>query len=221
MRARANEYGVRMGLHDFKRRLFAKYYDRITGGYDAAVREQKLELLRNLNGTVVEIGPGTGANLQLLPEGVSWIGIEPNEHMHSQLQAKADELGLTVDVRCLSAGKLPLEDESVDCVLSTLVLCSVPDVAGVLREIQRVLKPGGQFVFWEHVISPEGALLRGFQHMITPFQRFIADGCCCNRDFGKSLREANFRELRIDAFQVPGEVAPAWIRHHVSGVAER
>ncbi len=210
-----------MGLREFKSRMFAKYYDRMAGAYDERMRDQKRELLSSLTGTVVEIGPGTGANLSLLPKGVALIGIEPNEHMHPQIREKARALGMEVDLRLLPVGKLPLEDQSVDGVLSTLVLCSVPDVPAALEEIYRVLKPGGQFVFWEHVIAPKGILKRTFQHLWTPVQRFLADGCCCNRDFEKSLRESSFGETQVHAFNIPKDAGPPWIRPHVSGVAIR
>ena len=210
-----------MGCFDFKRRLFATYYDAMTAEYDAAMAEPKRELLAQLHGLVVEIGPGTGSNLALLPEGVQWVGIEPNLHMHPLLKAKAQALGRSVDLRCLSAGKLPFEDGSVDCVLSTLVLCSVPDLDQTLAEILRVLKPGGRFVYWEHVLAPEGKRLRALQHLFNPLQRFLADGCRCNRDFLKGLERAGFQELRTDAFLLPKGLTPPWIRPHVSGVGIR
>ena len=131
-----------------RRLLFAKYYDRAMARYERLLGPRKRELLSDLSGTVVELGPGTGVNLELLPPGLRWIGIEPNLHMHPALREKADRLGLEVDLRDLSGEKLPLEDGSVDAVLSTLVMCSVPDLPGILREVHRVLRPGGRFVFW-------------------------------------------------------------------------
>jgi ubiquinone/menaquinone biosynthesis C-methylase UbiE len=215
-------YGLGMGLTEFRRRKFAEMYDSMGAAYDEVQREPKRELLKVLHGRVVEIGPGTGVNLELLPEGVEWLGIEPNDHMHPMLREKAKKLGLKdVDLRCLSAGKLPLEDASVDCVLATLVLCSVPDVDGTLQEIKRVLKPGGKFVFWEHVIDPKLMRRRMMQHMFNPLQRFIANGCCCNRDFLANLERAQFTEIEMEPFRIPKGTGPPWIRSHVRGVALR
>jgi len=202
-------------------RLFARYYDRMAAAYDKELTPRKQEFLADLEGVVVEIGPGTGCNLVHMPDGVEWIGIEPNEHMHPLLLEKARGLGLDVDLRLLSAGKLPLDDQSVDAVLSTLVLCSVPDTAQVLGEIHRVLKPGGCFYFWEHVIAPESRRLRFLQHAITPLQRFIADGCRANRDLATDIRAAAFSSVEVEEFSAPKGVAPAWIRPHVMGKAVR
>jgi SAM-dependent methyltransferase len=206
---------------DLRRKLFARYYDRMAQVYEREVAPDKAALLRDLAGTVLEIGPGTGANLEHLPAGVSWIGIEPNEHMHPLLRAKAEALGLAVDLRRLGAEGLPAEAGSVDAVLSTLVLCSVPDPAGVLAEIRRVLRPGGRFVFWEHVGAAPGSGLRALQHALTPFQRFFADGCRANRDLGADIRAAGFADVQLEEFRVPKGVAPPWIRPHVRGFATR
>ena len=206
---------------DFRRRLFARYYDRMAAAYEERVGPQKDPLFAGVRGTVVEIGPGTGANLARFPEGVQWIGIEPNPHMHPLLRARAEELGMELDIRGLSAEELPLEDASVDVVLSTLVMCSVPDLERVLTEIRRVLKPGGRFIFWEHVAARPRTFLRGLQHAMTPLQRFLADGCRANRDLGKSIRGAGFSSIELEEFSVPAGVAPAWIRPHIRGIAVR
>jgi ubiquinone/menaquinone biosynthesis C-methylase UbiE len=206
---------------DLRQRLFAKLYDRATARYERLLHPRKRELLAGLSGRLVEIGPGTGANLDLFPSGVEWIGIEPNAHMHPALRKKAEALGIRVDLRELSAGRLPLEDESVDAVLSTLVLCSVPDTAQVLAEIRRVLKPGGRFYFWEHVLAREGEALRALQHCLTPLHRLLADGCRCNRDLARDIRGAGFRTVELEEFRVPAAAAPTWVRPHIRGIATR
>lgn len=202
-------------------RLFARYYDTLAARYDRIMAPRKREFLADMRGLVVEIGPGTGVNLALLPGGIEWIGIEPNEDMHPILREKADALGFEVDLRALVAEKLPLENDSVDTVLSTLVLCSIPDLCASLEEIKRVLKPGGRFYFWEHVIAPERSLVRGMQHLLAPVQRFLADGCCINRDLGLSIREAGFASVELEEFRIPKRAAPFWIRPHVTGIATK
>jgi len=208
-----------MGLGDLRRRLFARYYDRVTAGYEAEVRDRKRRLIGPLEGTVVELGPGTGWNLSLLAPGVRWIGVEPNEHMHAPLREKARELGVNVELHKADAAHLPFEDGSVDAIVSTLVLCSVPDLPAVLAEVRRVLKPGGRFVFWEHVLAPKGAMLRGTQHALTPIWRLYADGCRCNRDTGSAIQSAGFTQVELEAFEAPRGFAPSWIRPHIAGTA--
>lgn len=204
-----------------RRLLFAKYYDRAMARYERLLGPRKRELLADLSGTVVELGPGTGVNLELLPPGLRWIGIEPNLHMHPALREKADRLGLEVDLRDLSGEKLPLEDGSVDAVLSTLVMCSVPDLPGILREIHRVLRPGGRYVFWEHVLAPGPRSLRALQHALTPLHRLWADGCRCNRDVGAEVLSGPFQEVELEAFSIPREAGPPWLRPHVAGAARK
>ncbi len=204
-----------------RRRLFARLYDRATQRYERIMRPRKRELLASLTGTVVELGPGTGASLELLPEAVRWIGIEPNQHMHPLLIARAESLGREIDLREHSAEALPLADASADAVLSTLVLCSVPDVGQVLAEVRRVLRPGGRYVFWEHVLAPEPGPLRWLQRGLTPLHRLLADGCRCDRDLEGELRRAGFEDLELEAFRAPREAAPAWVRPHVRGFARR
>lgn len=211
-----------MGLRDLKRRLFARYYDRITAGYEDAVRERKRALVGPLRGTVVEIGPGTGWNLPLVDPSVRWIGVEPSEPMRERLHERARELGREIEVRDGGAEELPFEDGEVDAVLSTLVLCSIADLGGALAEARRVLRPGGQLVFWEHVLAPEEQpLLRGVQRGLAPLWRLYADGCRCDQDTAGALRAAGFAELELERFEAPRGLAPPWVRPHIAGIAVR
>jgi len=202
-------------------RLFARHYDRMAARYEREMGPRRAAFLGQLSGTVVEIGPGTGVNLAHVPAGVKWIGIEPNEHMHPLLLEKAAALGLDVDLRLLTAGRLPLDDASVDGALSTLVLCSVPDVAQALAEVRRVLKPGAPFLFWEHVIAPTGMALRFLQRIMCPVHRVLADGCHTQRDLAADIRAADFTSVEIQEFRIPGKAGPVWIRPHIMGVARR
>jgi len=170
---------------------------------------------------VVELGPGTGHNLDLLPQDVEWVGVEPNEHMHPLLLEKARRLGREVELHLLEAQRLPFEDSSVDGVVSTLVLCSVPDVAAVLEEVRRVLRPGGRFVFWDHVRDPERPWMRGLQRALCPLHRFCADGCRTDRDVAGQVRDADFASVDAQEFRVPKAAAPPWIRPHAAGIATR
>lgn len=202
-------------IRSLHRRLFAWFMDRVGERYEELVKERKRRLLDGLEGTVVEIGPGTGPNLRHLDEGVRWIGIEPNPWMDSYLAREARRRGRRIHLIRGRAESLCLADASVDAVLSTLVLCSVDPLDSALAEIHRVLKPGGRLVFIEHVGAPQGSWLRRLQRWIRPAWRRVADGCRPDRDTGQRIREAGFRRLELDTFRLPLPV----VAPHVAGTA--
>lgn len=207
---------VRPGL---RKRLFARWYDRLTVEHEACVRERKRRLFADLRGDVLEIGAGTGANVALLPPGVRWIAVEPNPYMRDELLAKAEQAGVPVELRAGHGEELPAADGSVDAVISTLVLCSVDDPARVLREVRRVLRPGGRFVFLEHVAAPTGTPLRLLQRLARPVWRFLADGCRPDRETERDLRAAGFRSVDLEAWRLPWRVSLGVVAPHVAGVA--
>lgn len=202
----------RVGL---RKRVFAWLMANCTGRHERMVADRKRTLLGGLSGTVVEIGPGAGANLPYYARGVHWIGIEPNPHMHSYLERGAKALGLDAELRKRFADDLVIVDGSVDAVVSTLVLCSVDDVVGSLREIRRVLKPGGKFVFLEHVAAPEGGRTHRWQHRIAPFSAYFADGCRPDRETWRAIESAGFSDVQLEHFHLPLPV----IGPHIAGVA--
>lgn len=183
--------------------------------YNQRVEERKRRMFSDLSGSVLEIGPGTGANLKFYPERVLLTGLEPNPHMQRYLNEKAGKLGRQIDVLTGTAEDIPLEDESVDAVVSTLVLCSVKDQEQVLREIQRILKPGGTFLFMEHVAAPEHTFLRRIQRWIKPLWKRMADGCRPDRETWKAIEEAGFEDLQLEYFRLPLPV----VGPHIMGTA--
>jgi ubiquinone/menaquinone biosynthesis C-methylase UbiE len=185
--------------------------------YDALLADRKTSLLSGIRGTIVEIGPGTGANFRYYPRGIHWIGAEPNRHMHRYLRRAADSSGLAIDVRSSRAEALDLADQSADAVISTAVLCSVDDLDKVLQEIRRVLRPGGQFIFIEHVAADRGSVLSGIQHAIQPLWSCMADGCHAARDTQKAIAHAGFEPVSFERFRLPlGPIAP-----HIAGIVVR
>lgn len=183
--------------------------------YEETVAPYKRALLSDLSGTVLEIGAGTGANFAYYPRGIRWIGIEPNLHMHPYLLRTASEYGITGEVRGEIAERLPVDDASVDAVVSTLVLCSVGDQASALREIRRVLRPGGRYVFVEHVAAPEHTRLWWLQKLIKPFWKAAADGCEPDRDTAAAVERAGFTQVDIQTFRAPLTLASP----HIAGKA--
>ena len=187
-----------------RQRLFARFM----AGADDLSHElyatKKQELLGALSGRVLEIGPGTGVNLRYLRAGLDWTGVEPNHAMHPHLLAEAKRLGINVELRMGISEDLGVESESFDAVVSTLVLCSVGDIAGTLNEIRRVLKPAGTFVFLEHVADRPWSF-RWFVQKVVPFTpwRYFSDGCNPGREIGEVIfviRARRWCQMRAQCF---------------------
>ncbi len=147
-----------------------------------SVRRYKQRVFAGLPPTVVEIGPGVGTNLRYLRPGSTWVAIEPNSAMHGRLRAAAERHGVRLDLRDRVAERTGLPPGSVETVISSLVLCTVTDPAGVVAEVRRVLRPGGTFRFVEHVAARR-------EHPLAPCSERYAgrgygpfEGCSCERD---------------------------------------
>lgn len=181
--------------------------------------ERKQDLLGGLSGTVVEIGPGAGVNLPYYADDVRWIGIEPNVYFHPRLHERLADLDRAGDVRAGTAERLALPDASADAVVSTLVLCSVDDLSAALAEIRRVLRPGGRFVFIEHVAAPPGSLLRRVQRGIKPLWGVVGDGCRPDRETGRLIERAGFADVHIERFDAAMPLPV--VRPHIAGTARR
>src|SRR5664279_1133013 len=163
------------GRNGWRQRLFAWAHSAGEADeYDAIIAPYKRKLLSDLSGTVLEIGAGTGENFPFYAPGIHWIGIEPNLYMQERLLSTAEKYQIAGEVRAEVAEHLPVEDGSVDAVVSTLVLCSVSDQDTVLREVKRVLRPGGRFVFIEHVAAPDHSRQWWMQKLIKPAWRLTA-----------------------------------------------
>jgi ubiquinone/menaquinone biosynthesis C-methylase UbiE len=197
------------------KRLNAALMARGSAGYERMVGERKRALLGNLSGDVLEIGPGTGPNLAYYSAGIHWIGLEPNPYMHAYLQQAAAQRGLHVDLGSGTAEQLPGADNSLDAVVITLDLCSVTDPAGVLQEIRRVLKPGGRFIFVEHVAAPQGSRTRRFQDWLRPVWNVIGDGCHPNRETWVAIEQAGFERVDYEHFHLAVPITGP----HIAGVA--
>ena len=160
-------------------------------------------LIGGIHGTVLEIGAGTGANFDRLPKDVDWIGLEPNRVDTAILRANAIEHGQQRQPLVAVCEAIPLKNESVDAVLSTLVLCSVRDQRRSLDEIARVLRPGGVFVFAEHIAAARRSFLYKIQRLIAPATRRFDHGCDPSRDTVSSIRRSRLQITELHEFWLP------------------
>ncbi|MGI9553243.1 MAG: class I SAM-dependent methyltransferase [Aurantibacter sp.] len=161
-------------------------------------KTRKSELFSEVEGTVLEIGPGTGVNFLFLENHpVKWIGIEPNPAMHPYLLEAAAKQSIPVSLLECYTENICLPDSQVDYVISTEVLCSVTDLHKSLLEIKRVLKPDGKFLFLEHVVDKKNLVRRAVQKTVpyTPWKCF-SDGCNPGRDIGAAIENVGFSDVR-------------------------
>lgn len=177
------------------------------------------ELVRQAEGRVLEIGAGTGLNLGHYGPGVRALElVEPAPEMRRVLASAAAEAGRPVGLLDGVAEALPAEDGSVDAVVGTFVLCSVEDPGAVLREIARVLRPGGHYLGLEHVLADGRALARA-QRTVAPAWRFIARGCRPHQDAAALVAASPLRLESAVAFRGPRQPWP--VRPGVRIVARR
>jgi ubiquinone/menaquinone biosynthesis C-methylase UbiE len=193
-------------------RVFAFGYDRVMAGTEAAgLGERRRELLAGAHGDVLEVGGGTGVNLPFYPESVRTLTvIEPEPAMARRLEPRLRGQAFTGALVGTSAEELPFPDATFDIAVSTLVLCTVTDQPRVLRELHRVLKPGGRLLFIEHVRSDDPRLAR-WQDRWNPVQKRIGHGCNCNRATLTGIEQAGFTvtDVSRDALhKAPRVLAP-------------
>jgi ubiquinone/menaquinone biosynthesis C-methylase UbiE len=209
---------------DWYEEFYAIALDRGMKSYDKEIAGYKEQLLNPLKGeakTILELGIGTGPNIKYYASGknVSVVGVDPNKHMEKYAQAAATDSGLLKSQFKFIHGvgeALPIFNSSMDAVVCTLVLCSVKDVDKTLKEVQRVLKPRGQFIFVEHVAAPDGTPLRFWQNLLDPLQQFVSDGCHLTRETGEVIRGSGFSDASINMTYVP---SVSLISPHVFGTA--
>jgi ubiquinone/menaquinone biosynthesis C-methylase UbiE len=199
-------------------RGFAALYDRMLAGTeDAGLRDRRRELLSEAEGATLELGAGTGLNLDLYPAAVTELVLtEPSEHMARRLRERAAAEARAVEVVESPAERLPFPDDRFDTVVGTLVLCTVDDPARTLAEVNRVLRPGGRLLFLEHVRSDDPRVARWQDRLERPW-RFMGAGCHCNRDTPATLEASPLRVERLDHGELPK--APPIVRPLILGDA--
>lgn len=200
-------------------RVFALVYEPFLWlGEIAGMRNRRRALLANARGRVVEIGAGTGLNLALYSDDVTDLVLtEPDGSMRRKLMRRLQRNGRVARIIDAPAERLPFADASADTVVSTLVLCTVPDPERTLDEIARVLHPDGQLLFIEHVRAGSRFLAAWQDHLFRPWRGF-AGGCCCNRRTVELMRACGFT---VEADDAVWRGMPAIVHPIVVGRASR
>ena len=199
-------------------RGFAALYDRgLKATEEAGLGRMRAELLAAAAGRTLELGAGTGINLDLYPDAVAeLVLVEPDPHMAKRMRERLSRSSRQATIVEAPAERLPFEDDSFDTAVSTLVLCTVPDPVTAIAELERVLKPGGRLLFIEHVRSEEPSLA-GWQDRLEKPWRFLADGCHCNRDTLATLAASHLEVGAVEHDRLPK--APPIVRPLISGSA--
>ncbi|KAH9709606.1 methyltransferase 11 domain-containing protein [Citrus sinensis] len=210
---------------DWYEEFYASVMNSSMKSYEAEVAGYKSQLFDNLRGKakkVLEIGIGTGPNLKYYAADtdVQVLGVDPNRKMEKYAQTAAVAAGLPLtNFKFLQAvgEAIPVRDASVDAVIGTLVLCSVKDVDMTLQ-VRRVLKPGGIYLFVEHVAAKDGTFLKFWQNVVDPLQQVVSDGCHLTRQTGNNISEAGFSSVELgNAFLSNASL----ISPHVYGIAHK
>lgn len=182
-----------------------------------SVRRRREAVLPAAAGRVLEIGIGSGLNLPHYGPAVTSVdGVDPSGVLLAMAGGAVRGLGFPLSLHCGPAEALPFANASFDTVVSTWTLCSIPDPSAALVEMRRVLRPGGNFLFVEHGLSPEPGVAR-WQHRLTPLWQRCAGGCHLDRDIASLIADARFGFEKLETgYLVPG---PHFLTWHYQGVA--
>ncbi|MHB8659071.1 MAG: class I SAM-dependent methyltransferase [Solirubrobacteraceae bacterium] len=210
-----------IGLNE---RVFAFFYPRLLElAENAGQRETRHELIAQAQGRTLELGAGSGLNLPHYTERVSELIVsEPSPHMLSHLRTALHGAAPPVGAWNLvqsGAQTLPFPDASFDTVVATYVLCTVPDPGRALEEVARVLRPGGRYLFLEHVHAGEGTALGRFQDIVELPHRYLAAGCHPNRRTAQLIASSPLRVQHLEHGRQPRTIPT--VRPTIIGSASR
>jgi ubiquinone/menaquinone biosynthesis C-methylase UbiE len=184
----------------YAEQIFPRLMDWVMSG--RRFQELRRQALAPARGHVLEIGFGTGLNLPHYPKGVTWLtAVDPANFPHKLVEKRTTVASIPVKLVRLSAETLPFESGQFDWAVSTWTLCTIPDPVAALRDVRRVLKPGGQFIFLEHGRS-EDPQIAVWQNRLNPLQRVIACGCNLNRAIDTLIRQAGLAITQLERFEM-------------------
>lgn len=179
--------------------------------------QYRKKLLAEVSGEVLDIGFGTGLNLPYYPPNIQKLtAIDVNPGMNAIAHKRLSNFSFNIDLQQLNGEHLPMGDRTFDTVVSTWTLCSIANIEQALREIYRVLKPGGKFLFIEHGLSADPKV-QVWQNRLTPVQKIIADGCHLNRNIEQLIAAENLQIMQLEKFYV--ETLPNFGGYFYQGLA--
>lgn len=189
---------------------------------DVAMRNKEATRYRSqvvpkARGAVLEIGVGSGLNLPFYGASVERLyGLDPSEELLVMARKKARAIAFPIDFLAHSGEEIPLDDASIDTVVTTWTLCSIPDPAKALKEMRRALKPGGMLLFAEHGLAPE-LRVQGWQQRLNPLWSRLTGGCNLNRKMDQLIRAAGFLITELETEYAKG---PRPMSYIYSGLAQ-
>jgi len=204
--------------------FFARMYPRFAAQADERGQaEHRRKLLDGITRRVVEVGAGNGRNFRHYPASVSEVvAVEPEPRLRELAESEAASACVPVRVVAGEAAALPLEDESFDVGVASLVLCSVAEQAEALAELRRVIRPGGELRFYEHVVSPSARLARMQRLADRLFWPRLGAGCHCSRDTQLVIKASGFEVESCRRLEFkPSVLIGSWTKPHILGVARR
>jgi ubiquinone/menaquinone biosynthesis C-methylase UbiE len=203
--------------------IFARFYALISRSMEeAGVADHRRRMLAGLTGRVIEVGAGNGLNFgHYPPEVTSVLAVEPEPYLQAMARRSAEKATVPVEVIDGVAEELPAGDQAFDAAVASLMLCSVPNQQVALREMHRVLKPGGQLRFFEHVRADQPTLQRVQRLLDATVWPVFLGGCHSGRDTVAAIEGAGFAIEQLDRFNFPDGRLPSPTSPHVLGVAHR
>ena len=202
--------------------IFARVFDRMSEREERMGQaEHRQAMLEGLSGRVVELGAGNGINFRHYPAAVSeLVAVEPEPYLRARAEQAARRAAVPVTVVDGLGGELPFEDASFDAAVTSLVLCSVPRQRPVLSDLFRVVRPGGELRFYEHVRARDPRRAR-FQDAITPVWRLFGGGCHPNRDTARAIQATGFSIETCEAVRFSPCFVCAPVARRIIGRARR
>lgn len=177
-----------------------------------AVMKTRKQIVPLAEGRVLEIGIGSGLNLSFYdPAKVTVIvGVDPSAAMQKLAQQRAAQISIPVEMVALELGQIQAADASFDSIVCTFTLCTIADAGAALKEMRRVLKPGGKLLFSEHGLAPDLPVVR-WQNLITPLWKPFSGGCHLNRDIPALIRAGGFTIEQLDSSYLKGPRPMTWV----------
>jgi len=179
---------------------------------------QRTKIIPFARGNVLEIGIGSGLNIPLYDTDLvkKIVGVDPSAAMHSLAKERINESPVSIEFISADAAEIPLQDQSIDTIVCTYTLCTVSNPQQVLKEVKRLLKPGGKFLFSEHGNAPDENVVK-FQRKLEPIWKFLADGCHLTRSIPNLLDESDMKIDKIETMYLPK--TPRFVGYNYWGMA--